>query len=62
MLLLTDLFALRSSRYDVSVFMQIQKPNTKIKPDVFAHLDLRECTVCISYTGIQKGCTGTSGL
>lgn len=62
-MLLTDLFALRSSRYDVSVFMQIQKLNTKIKPDVFAHLDLRECTVCISYTGIQKkGCTGTSGL
>lgn len=60
-MLLTDLFALRSSRY-VSVFMQIQKLNTKIKPDVFAHLDLRECTVCISYTGIQKGCTGTSGL
>lgn len=58
-MLLTDLFALRSSRY-VSVFMQIQKLNTKIKPDVFAHLDLRECTVCISYTGIQKGCT--SGL
>lgn len=61
-MLLTDLFALRSSRYDVSVFMQIQKLNTKIKPDVFAHLDFRECTVCISYTGIQKGCTGTSGL
>lgn len=61
-MLLTDLFALRSSRNDVSVFMQIQKLNTKIKPDVFAHLDLRECTVCISYTGIQKGCTGTSGL
>lgn len=46
-MLLTDLFALRSSRYDVSVFMQIQKLNTKIKPDVFVHLDLRECTVCI---------------
>lgn len=57
-MLLTDLFALRSSRYDVSVFMQIQKLNT----NVFAHLDLRECTVCISYTGIQKGCTSTSGL
>lgn len=59
-MLLTDLFASRSSRYDVSVFMQIQKLNTKIKPAVFAHLDLRECTVCISY--IQKGCTDTSGL
>lgn len=58
---LTDLFALRSSRYEMFQFLcEIQNLNTKIKPDVFAHLDLRECTVCISY--IQKGCTVTSGL